>query len=492
MEFSMLPWLMHKSRKKIAVIGDIILDEYLEGEVSRISPEAPVPIHRVAKQFYSAGGAANTARNVQLAGGEAFLFSVWGSDESARNLRNILTADEINVDGVVTASDRATIKKTRITAGHQQMLRVDWEQVQAIDKKAQDDIWAGLIARDFDAILLSDYGKGALPTSFLERVFQYANEKGIPTIVDPKGKDFGKYQGCDLITPNRKEACDALGIDIDDAPKASELGGLLKSRYQLKNVLVTLGSEGMVLFASEQSQTPYFHKPVAKEVFDVSGAGDTVAALMALSFAAKVDHRQSVQLASLGAGIVVEKWGTQPILKHELEKGLSAPESPKPVLASVNKVIDLTTLLGTLPALKKKHKKIVCTNGCFDLFHAGHLHYLEKARNLGDVLIVAVNSDESVHGLKGDERPYVSLVNRMNLLGGLACVSFVIPFSESTPLKLIKSIAPDVLVKGADYKIEEIVGSEFVLGRGGKVQTIEFLAGFSSSNLIEKIRRSDS
>ena len=485
----MLPWLVHKSRKKIAVIGDIILDEYLEGEVSRISPEAPVPIHKVSKQFYSAGGAANTARNVQLAGGEAYLFSVWGNDESARNLRSILTSDEINVDGVLTVPDRPTIKKTRITAGHQQMLRVDWEQVQAIDKAAQDKIWSALTAQAFDAILLSDYGKGALPISFLERVFAYAHDHGIPTIVDPKGKDFSKYQGCDLITPNRKEACEALGIDTEDAPQDSELGALLKARYKLKNVLVTLGSKGMVLFTDNKHVDPIFHKPVAKEVFDVSGAGDTVAALMALSFASKLEPKQSVQLASLGAGVVVEKWGTQPILKHELERAFLAPEAQQPELGSLNKVIELDTLLSTLPQLKKKQKKIVFTNGCFDLFHAGHLSYLEKARSLGDVLIVAVNSDESVRQLKGSKRPYIDLVNRMKLLAGLSCVSFVVEFSQSTPLNLIKAITPDILVKGADYKIEEIVGGDYVLEHGGQVQTIEFLDGFSSSLLIEKIQK---
>ncbi|NRA44215.1 MAG: D-glycero-beta-D-manno-heptose 1-phosphate adenylyltransferase [Oligoflexales bacterium] len=487
----MLPWLVHKSLKKIAVIGDIILDEYLEGEVSRISPEAPVPIHRVSKQLYSAGGAANTARNVQLAGAEAYLYSVWGNDESARNLRGILTADEINVDGVLTVPDRPTIKKTRITAGHQQMLRVDWEEAQAIDQNAQDQIWSNLVSQGFDAILLSDYGKGALPTSFLERVFEYAQDQGILTIVDPKGKDFTKYQGCDLITPNRKEACEALGIDIEDAPKASDLGRLLKRKYQLKNVLVTLGSEGMVLFTEKENQAPIFHKPVAKEVFDVSGAGDTVAALMALSFAAKVDYEQSVQLASLGAGIVVEKWGTQPILRHELEQAFAAPEAEEAKISGVRKVVELDTLLAILPALKRKKRKVVFTNGCFDLFHAGHLAYLEKARSLGDVLIVGVNTDESVRGLKGSKRPYVDVMNRMKLLAGLSCVSFVTSFGEATPLNLIKAIAPDILVKGADYKVDQIVGADSVIENGGQVQTIEFLDGFSSSHLIEKIQKSE-
>lgn len=485
----MLPWLTHESRKKIAVIGDIILDEYLEGEVSRISPEAPVPIHRVSKQLYSAGGAANTARNVQLAGGEAFLLSVWGKDESARHLSSILTADEINVDGVLTVPDRPTIKKTRITAGHQQMLRVDWEQVQAIDKTAQDDIWLRLVNQNFDAILLSDYGKGSLPNDFLKRVFEHARTKGIPTIVDPKGKDFSKYRGCDLITPNRKEACDALGIDLEDAPDASELGRLLKSKYRLKNVLVTLGSEGMALFGESDDQAPIFHKPVAKEVFDVSGAGDTVAALMALSFATKLDPLQSVQLASLGAGIVVEKWGTQPILKHELENALNRSEPGTSRLPSTSKVTDLETLLTIIPSLKKKQKKVVFTNGCFDLLHAGHLNYLEKARSLGDILIIGVNTDESVRKLKGSERPYVDLANRMNLLGGLSCVSYVVPFSEPTPLKLIKAISPHILVKGADYSIDEIVGADFVMSHGGSVQTLDFLPGFSSTKLIEKIKQ---
>ena len=483
----MLPWYKDKIFKKIAVIGDIILDEYLEGDVERISPEAPVPVHLIKKQHYSAGGAANAARNVQLLGGETFLFSIWGQDESANILGNMLKADEINLHGVVTVDGRPTIKKTRITSGHQQMLRVDWEKAQEIDPHVQEILISRFSTLNFDAILISDYGKGSLPVPMLKKMFSFAHSKKIPIVVDPKGKDFHRYQGCDLITPNRKEACEALGYELDQAPNGEELGRQLQRKFGLHHILVTLGSEGMVFVPHEEKEKPIFYKPMSREVYDVSGAGDTVAALMTLSLSCQLSFEQAVKISSIGAGLVVEKWGTQALHRQELERTLDNKSSPYQSKPSSKKICMLENILTRLESLKKQGKKIVFTNGCFDLFHAGHLSYLEKTKNFGDILVIGVNSDDSVRALKGHQRPLVSATYRMQVLAGLECVDFVVPFDELDPLNLIKSIKPDVLVKGADYKKEDIIGYKTVTSYGGKVRVIDLVDGLSTSELLRKI-----
>ena len=487
----MLPWLSSGRIKKIAVVGDVILDEYLDGEVSRISPEAPVPIVLLKKKSFSAGGAANAARNVQLAGAQAYLFSVCGKDDAAHRLREILSGDEIDLRGLLENESRPTIKKSRIIAGNQQMLRVDWERVQPIDLSDQELLLESLDSENFDAILISDYGKGALSSLFLSKIISIAKSKNIPTVVDPKGRNFSRYRGCDLITPNRKEACLALGIEEHCDLSSEELGRKLVEDLSLKNVLITLGKGGMVLVSNQKSKPAMHVNSVAREVYDVSGAGDTVAALMCLCFASNpLITQDAVTIANLGAGLVVEKWGTQPVIRHELEKALKEKNNRSETGSSQSKILPLEHLLAQVSEYKKNFKKIVFTNGCFDLLHLGHLSYLEKAKALGDVLIVAINDDSSVRRLKGLTRPYMDTQSRMKILAGLSCVSHVTEFSDQTPLRLIQCVKPHVLVKGADYQLDEIVGAKFVESYGGCVKTIEYLDGFSTSKIIDKIQES--
>lgn len=486
----MFPWLTNgKQPVKIAVIGDMILDEYLGGNVSRISPEAPVPVHLVTKTSYSAGGAANVARNIQLSGGQALLFGVWGKDESATILKNLLKEDAIDISGVLTVTDRPTVKKTRIIASSQQIIRVDWEKNHPITPEQQTALIDKLRLADYRAILISDYGKGSLPRELIEKVIALAAQKNTPVVVDPKGKDFYRYKGCKLITPNRKEALEALGVDLETSVTGEELARQLQIKFGLSDVLVTMGAEGMVYQPQlENGKFPdsIHKKPKAREVFDVSGAGDTVAAIITLSLGADCPVEKSMDLANLAAGLVVEKLGTQPVTLKELEDAHDQIESAHPYCTE-SKIMSQPKLLARINDLKLKGKKIVFTNGCFDLLHAGHLTYLEAARALGDILVIGVNTDESIKKLKGDKRPIVELVYRMRILAGLACVDFVTSFAEDTPLNLISSLMPHVLVKGSDYLEENIVGASIVKESGGSVARIPLVEGLSTSRIVEKI-----
>jgi len=480
----MLPWLQRPA--KIAVIGDLILDEYWQGSVNRISPEAPVPVHHVQRIAHHLGGAANTALNIQKVGGQAFLFGVWGADEAARILAALLKAAGIDSHGVVEVSERPTVRKTRITSGVQQMIRVDQEQAFPLEVVHQKALLKQLEALPLDAFLLSDYGKGVLPSSFVQALIQLAKKKKIPVVVDPKGRDFHRYQGATLITPNVKEALVALGLEEETGPYTGEyLGRELQKKFGLDAILLTMGAEGMLYVPRESSEASVLQQTRAREVFDVSGAGDTVAAVMALALASHVAPTEAIYLATIAAGKVVEKWGTQPILQEELEARLVEGSSVQE--GTARKMMTREAMIQMALRLHEKKKKIVFTNGCFDLMHVGHVTYLEQARQLGDVLVIGVNTDDSVQKLKGPHRPIIPLKERMRMLAGLECVGYVVSFSESTPLSLIEQVMPDVLVKGADYQEHQIVGADFVKKRGGSVQCIEFVPGWSSSRMIEKI-----
>lgn len=488
----MFSWLQQDKLIHIAVIGDVILDEYWDGSVQRISPEAPVPVHHVHKVRHTAGGAANAARNISLAGGKTSLFSVCGDDEGAHILLGILKKDEVEISGVLLAKDRPTVKKTRITANNQQMLRVDWEKIHPITHDQQAELLAKLKKQKFNAILVSDYGKGALPKEFLQQIFAYAKLCQIPCIVDPKGKDFLRYQGCTVMTPNLKEAKEALNLDsdLDDDPTlmGEQLARRLQSQFQLQHILLTMGAKGM-LFVPKDQKLCIYKKPKAREVFDVSGAGDTVAAILSLALGASSSYDEAIYLANLAAGIAVEKWGTQAIRLEELQDAWQRDQSTSEHnFSTQSKIIPREKIADFVANIKPSHKRIVFTNGCFDLLHAGHLSYLQKARSLGDILVVGVNTDESITRLKGKKRPIVPLKERMELLSGMACIDYVIPFAEDTPKQLIETIIPQVLVKGADYTVENIVGADVVLANGGEVKTIELVPGLSSSKLIEKIK----
>jgi D-beta-D-heptose 7-phosphate kinase/D-beta-D-heptose 1-phosphate adenosyltransferase len=489
-----LPWDCAEQGKRIrvAVIGDLILDEYLEGEVNRISPEAPVPIHLVKSTRLTAGGAANVARNVQLAGGEARLFGVLGDDPSAAALLKILTDDRIVTTDVLVDHKRPTIKKTRVTSNHNQLVRIDWEKVTPISEALQQELFKRLTATRVDAILLSDYGKGCLAKPFVKMVIDHARSQKIPVIIDPKGRDYTLYQGCFMITPNRKEACEALGLDPSDSWPKEELGRKLQEKYGLSHVLITLGPQGMYLSPDPASPhvEPVYLPAHTREVFDVSGAGDTVAAIMALSLgASSTEIRDAMVLANVGAGRVIEKWGTQPIYKHELLDAVKQYHIMlhEPKGSSLRKITDALSLKQILGDAATRARKVVFTNGCFDILHAGHVSYLEKAKEKGDLLVIGVNTDRSVRSIKGPTRPIVPDKHRMRLLAALECVDYVVPFDEDTPDALIRTLVPNVLIKGADYRPEAIVGADTVLAAGGSVDVIEFVEGLSTSNIIEKI-----
>lgn len=496
-----IPWLTQNGQKKpvrVAVIGDIILDEYLDGIVNRISPEAPVPVHHVKKSQHTAGGAANVARNIKLAGGEVILCSVCGCDEAASTLKSILEGDHIDTSNVIQVNDRPTVRKTRVSANHHQIVRIDWEVVQPIEAREREEFLRVLKTQEFDSLIMSDYGKGCLESEFLAGIIDIARMKKIPCVVDPKGKDYSRYEGAFLITPNMKEACEALNLDPTESWTGEDLGRKLLDSYKIQNVLVTMGAKGMVLVQRPErgSSAKSIHLPAqARDVFDVSGAGDTVVAMMALGLGAKADFETTMEFANMAAGLVVEKWGTQPVRLEELQEMLETQSEGKKNasgkgFSTAKKIVPLDALYDLIGKKGDRSQRVVFTNGCFDLLHAGHVSYLEEAKNLGEILVVGVNSDDSIRRLKGSSRPIVSLEHRMRLLASLECIDYVVSFDEDTPIKVIEKLLPDVLVKGADWEKSKIVGNDIVTAAGGKVENIKLVPGLSTTDIENRIKKS--
>ena len=475
----------------VAVVGDIMLDEYLEGKVNRISPEAPVPIHLVSDRFLRPGGAANVALNIHHLGGRAMLLSVCGQDEAGDQVKSILQEQGVDTACIFSEAGRSTVKKTRISANRQQIVRVDSEPLHAIGTSLQSRILEKLAEVTVQAILLSDYGKGLLTAAFISEVIAIGKKKNVPVLVDPKGNDFSRYRGCSVITPNLKEACEALKKEDTQAHRADDLAAELQKKYDLKGVLLTLGADG-ILFAPdpESKEKSVYLAANAKEVFDVSGAGDTVVATYALAMAAGSSAEYAVTLANLAGGRVVGKWGTQPIYRDELleELGHLTGQSKGAVFDTRSKIHALPDLLELLKPIKERKRKIVFTNGCFDILHAGHVSYLEAARARGDLLVVGVNSDKSVRSIKGSDRPVIACKHRMRLLASLACIDFVVSFDEDTPEELIGQVVPSVLLKGADWDTSKIVGAEVVKGAGGVVDNIDLVPDLSTTDIIQRVR----
>ena len=497
----MIPWMENGQKRKIAVIGDMILDEYLAGDVCRISPEAPVPVHLVRRTTHAAGGAGNSALNLAQCGAQVSVFGVWGDDEPARLLGEILQGGGADTSGIISLQDRPTIRKTRVTAGSQQLLRLDWELASAIPSRVQAQLFERFAAGYYDAVLISDYGKGVLSRAFLAQVFRHCKVRKVPVVVDPKGVDFHRYQGCSLLTPNLKEACNALGVQVpaDGLGQAFDMAGQLQDKFGLSSVLVTMGARGMLLRPGpghdEAAKGPFYEAPRAREVFDVSGAGDTVAAIMTLCQASGAGYQQAIHLANIAAGLVVEKWGTQPVSLDELSEGIRAAggssgsdySRQRPFAGTACKRLTQDTASKLLKERRDAGDRIVFTNGCFDILHAGHLSYLEKARALGDCLVIGLNTDASVRALKGPSRPVVPLEQRAILLAGLSCVDYVIPFAEKTPERLIRFVRPDILAKGADYTEDNIVGADFVRECGGQVHCLPLWEGLSTSAVLRTL-----
>ncbi|WP_145007973.1 bifunctional D-glycero-beta-D-manno-heptose-7-phosphate kinase/D-glycero-beta-D-manno-heptose 1-phosphate adenylyltransferase HldE [Pseudomonas oryzihabitans] len=460
----------------VLVVGDVMLDRYWHGTTSRISPEAPVPVVRVDQHEDRPGGAANVALNIAALGAPAYLVGVTGQDEAADALTDSLRAAHVQVR-FQRIAQQPTIVKLRIMSRHQQLIRVDFEEPFDTDPQALASDTAAMLA-GVKVLVLSDYGKGALKNH--QALIQLAKARNIPVLADPKGKDFSIYRGASLITPNLSEFEAIVGVCADDAELVAK-GNELMARLDLGALLVTRGEHGMTLLRPAQ---PALHLPArAREVFDVTGAGDTVISTLAAALAAGEELPQAVALANLAAGIVVGKLGTAAISAPELRRAVQRSEG------SERGVLSLEQLQLAIEDARAHGEKIVFTNGCFDILHAGHVTYLEQARAQGDRLIVAVNDDASVTRLKGPGRPINSVDRRMAVLAGLGAVDWVIPFSENTPERLLEQVRPDVLVKGGDYKsVEEVVGAQIVQGYGGEVRILGLVENSSTTAIVERIR----
>ena len=459
----------------VLVVGDVMLDRYWHGGTSRISPEAPVPVVRVEQIEDRPGGAANVALNIAALGSRALLVGVTGVDEAADSL-----SDSLRGVGVEThfqrLDEQPTIVKLRVMSRHQQLLRMDFEEPFDTDTAALAREVEQLLA-GVKVLVLSDYGKGALQNH--QALIQLARARGIAVLADPKGKDFSIYRGASLITPNLHEFETIVGGCVDEAELVSK-GARLMRELELGALLVTRGEHGMTLLRPEHAP---LHLPArAREVFDVTGAGDTVISTLAASIAAGEELPNAVALANLAAGIVVGKLGTAAISAPELRRAVQREEG------SERGVLSLDQLLIAIEDARAHGEKIVFTNGCFDILHAGHVTYLEQARAQGDRLIVAINDDASVSRLKGPGRPINAVDRRMAVLAGLGAVDWVVSFSEDTPERLLKQVQPDVLVKGGDYGVEQVVGADIVQAYGGEVRVLGLVENSSTTAIVEKIR----
>lgn len=463
----------------ILVVGDVMLDRYWHGAASRISPEAPVPVVRVGSREDRPGGAGNVALNIAALGSAARLIGVVGDDDTGDELRSRLAAAGVYCDFLVSP-DKPTITKLRVISQHQQLIRIDFEEA-----FAATDV-AGLearVARQLDgiqALVLSDYAKGALQQ--IPGLITLARERGIPVIVDPKGSDFERYRGATLITPNLAELEAVVGPCAHEDELVAR-GLELMAELEFQALLVTRGEHGMTLIRPD---SPELHLPArAREVFDVTGAGDTVISVLAAALAAGHGLADATALANLAAGLVVGKLGTAAISGPELRRALLTEQGAGRGMMSAGQ------LAIVVEDARAHGEKIVFTNGCFDIIHAGHVGYLAEARKLGDRLIVAINDDDSVRRLKGPGRPINPVERRMAVLAGLEAVDWVVSFSEDTPETLLESLRPEILVKGGDYKVEQVVGGEYVLSYGGEVRVLEFLDNCSTSAIVERMQRVD-
>jgi len=465
---------------RILVVGDVMLDRYWHGKATRVSPEAPVPVVAVENQEERPGGAGNVALNIAALGSAASLVGVIGDDTNGEHLKSRLNAAGVYCDFLVSA-DKPTITKLRVISQHQQLIRLDFEQLFIEEELGSLHGRVEKLICDVQALVLSDYGKGVLTK--VDKLITLGRSKNIPIIVDPKGSDFEKYRGVTLITPNLSEFESVVGHCHNEDTLVAKGKGLLR-QLELEALLITRGENGMTLLRPD---APELHLPArAQEVFDVTGAGDTVVSVLAAALAAGDSLAESTALANLAAGLVVGKLGTAAISSPELRRAtLREQGSGRGVMSS-------DQLLIAVQDARAHGEKIVFTNGCFDIIHAGHVGYLTEARKLGDRLVVAINDDDSVTSLKGAGRPLNPLDRRMAVLAGLEAVDWVVSFSEDTPEALLEKLKPEVIVKGGDYTVDEVIGADYVKGYGGSVQVLEFLDDCSTSAIVEKLQENSS
>ena len=461
---------------QVLVAGDVMLDHYCYGETSRISPEAPVPVVHIQGAEKRPGGAANVAMNIAALGAGATLAGVVGDDEAGQVLTTCLRQAGVNC-ALERVTDYETITKMRILSRHQQLIRLDRET--PVPAAAARDMGrrVNTLLESSSVLVLSDYGKGSLGDC--QSLIRAARAADCAVLVDPKGNDFNAYRGATLVTPNQSEFESVAGV-CADSDALAQRGEELRGELDFEALLITRGEHGMCLL---QAGHEALHLPAqTHEVFDVTGAGDTVIGVLAASLAAGQELADAARLANVAAGLVVEKLGAATTSADELRRAVS---QPSPILSGV---LSEKQLQAQLTTARARGERIVMTNGCFDLLHAGHVHYLRQAARLGDRLLIAVNDDDSVRRLKGAQRPLIPVAARMQVLAALEMVDWVIAFGEDTPAQLIARVLPDVLVKGGDYSADQVAGAGAVREAGGQVEILEFLPGFSSSEILARVR----
>ncbi|GLB31860.1 bifunctional protein HldE [Lacrimispora amygdalina] len=470
------------SEIKVLVLGDFMLDKYITGEVKRISPEAPVPVIEVKEKETYLGGAGNVINNITALGGHARIITCIGNDQAGDYLLDHMVGKGVDTRYVWKVEGERTIIKTRIVAKSQQFLRYDEEDIREIPEDYVNYVKQNMeeIFKDINIVIISDYGKGNVSYKLAQAIIKEARSQNIPVIVDPKGKDYSKYTGATICTPNMSEFNAVVGVnEIMNEEQIAIKGKKLCEDINLRYVLVTRSEKGMSLIDGNDGKKQDL-PAIAKEVVDVTGAGDTVISVFSLAMAVGYSLSDCCKLSNKAASIVISHFGAATTNIKEIEQtGFHGTGS---------KILQWGQVQQVVRNLKKEGKKIVFTNGCFDLVHAGHIASFEQARALGDVLIVGLNSDTSIRIIKGDKRPIVTQENRVKLLSALTVIDYIIIFEQDTPKELIDLIIPDVLVKGKDWAGKEVVGQDVVEANGGVVELIDLEQGLSTTNVIEKIR----
>ncbi len=471
-----------QDRPKVLVIGDLILDEYIWGGINRISPEAPVPILETRSETLALGGAANVANNLVALGCEVHLCGAIGQDEKGDKLLQTIHNRSIQTEGIFRFVHRPTTSKMRIIAHNQQVLRIDKEDNRPITEETEKKLiqYINQTLPGMDGVVCSDYQKGILTEKVIHAIMHRAKKSKKQVIVDPKSSDFSLYKDATVITPNLKEVERSAPIKITDKESLDRAAEYLLNLTRAKAILITQGKDGMTIFQNKEK--PVSIPTEAKEVFDVTGAGDTVISVFSMAVFMGFDFKEASWLSNMAASIVVGIVGTAVVTLNEINEFLQ-----EEMLRTSHTVLELEELKKIVGLAKSTEKMVVFTNGCFDILHGGHIEFLQKAKSLGDILVVGLNTDESVRNLKGEGRPIKTENERANILSALKFVDYITLFNEATPEKLIREIRPDILVKGDDYKVDEVVGREIVEGYGARVELIPILKGHSTTMTLNKI-----
>lgn len=468
-------------KNRVLVIGDIILDQYNNGSVKRISPEAPVPIVNMDDTYYRLGGAANVANNIAALGSPVSILGVIGNDDKGNEIYQICKNKKIGINGLIKESKYKTITKVRILGNNQQIIRLDYNDKQEMPKKCHETLFESFkkLIINYDVVILSDYAKGICEENFCQRVIEFCQKEKKRVLVDPKGTNWKKYNGASLISPNMKEISEYLQKTIKNIDsEIDEICSDLNEKLQVEYLMITRSEKGISLI--DINKKSYHFPSKAKEVYDVSGAGDTVIAMLGVYWNNRNNIFEAIHLANTAAGIVVGKKGTATVSEEELMNTFSGKETfPE------KKIVPKDTLKKIVLNWKSKGETIAFTNGCYDIFHRGHAYSIYTAAQYAQHLIVAINSDQSVKRLKGKDRPINSDMDRAYVIASIGCVDKVIVFEEDTPAELLSIIQPDVLVKGGDYKIEEIAGREYA----GRVELVGYIEGYSTTDLLYKVER---